>query len=62
MGSNEKKIRFINFFSFQRGIIPEKVKILNSEKRRPIWPKLQPFSDSAPQNYPEKTTLVKMAR
>ena len=38
------------------------MKILNSEKRRPVWPKLRSFSDSAPQNYPDKTALIKMAR
>ena len=38
-GVKWKKIQIYLFFSAQRGVFLEKVKILNSEKPRPVWPK-----------------------
>ena len=61
MVSTEKKIRFV-IFSSQRVIFPEKVKIKISEKHRPVSAKLRWFLDSAPPNYLEKTTLIKVTR
>ena len=52
-----------DLFMFLRGgSFSKKVKIFNSEKRGSVWPQLRPFSDSAPQNYPEKNIRIQMAR
>lgn len=50
MGSNGKKIRLL--------FLPLKMKIIISEKRKPV----RSFSDLTPKNYPEKTTLIKIVR